>query len=502
MQVYVKDKGIGDIEDEMLVLPFTKEDIDAMKGTTPNEELDKQIKKVIDAGDFKGEENSTCTFLNSSTIKAKRIMLAGFGEEEKLSSETIRRVYAAVVKKAKDVRAMSFTLLFPETEKLTDKQAMESITEGIVLGNYDFDKYKSDDKENPKATIKSFTALYSGKHIDDVKKAAIFAYTACQGTLFVRDLVNENADVATPLELEHQAKEIAKEHKNIKIHVLDEKDLKKKGMNLLLAVGKGAATPPRLIILEYTGDENNTAKTAIVGKGITFDSGGLNLKPTKCIETMRMDMAGAATVLGTIKTLAELGMKVNVVGVVPACENAIGSKAYKPGDVYRAYNGKTVQIENTDAEGRLILADALAYTVDNITPDRIIDLATLTGACLVALGECYAGLLGTDDELCDMLFEAGNASGEHVWRLPIYDELKEELKGDVSDLKNIGGKWGGTISGACFLSHFVGKIPWAHLDIAGTAWYEKQRHYVPKFATGQGVRLLVEYFSRRQSSHE
>ncbi len=374
---------------------------------------------------------------------------------------------------------------------------MENITEGIVLGDYDFDKYKSEDKDNPKVRPKSFTILYSGKHIDDVKKAAIFAYTACQGTIFVRDLVNENADVMTSLELERQAKEIAKEHKNIKVRILDEKDLRKKGMNLLLAVGKGAATPPRLIILEYGGDGTTSTKTAIVGKGITFDTGGINLKPTKFIETMRMDMAGAATVLGTIKTLAALGMKVNVAGVVPTCENAIGSKAYKPGDVYRAYNGKTVQIENTDAEGRLILADALAYTVDEIKPDKIIDLATLTGACLVALGECYAGLLGTDNELCDALLEAGEATGERIWRLPIYDELKEELKGDISDLKNAGGKYGGTIVGACFLSHFVGDTAWAHLDIAGTAWYEKQRHYVPKFATGQGVRLLVEYFSRK-----
>ncbi len=494
MQIYVKDKEITQIEDEILVLPFTKEDVNAVKDTTPSDELDKEIKAIIDAGDFKGDANSVYPFLNGSAIKAKRIMLAGFGEEEKLSSETVRRAHNAVVKKARDLRAESLTIVFPETEKLTDKQVMQNLTEGIVLGDYDFDKYKSEDKDSPKVHLKSFTVLYSGKHAEDVKKTAVSAYTSCQGTLFVRDLVNENADIMTAAELERIAKEIAKEHKEVKVRVLDEKDLKKKGMNLLLAVAKGSAIPARLIILEYTGDQDNAAKTAIVGKGITFDTGGINLKPTKYVETMRMDMAGAATILGTIKTLAKLGVKHNVVGVVPACENAIGSKAYKPGDVYRAYNGKTVQIENTDAEGRLILADALAYAVDSIKPDKIIDVATLTGACLVALGECYAGLLGSDDELCNALIAAGEATGECVWRLPIYDELKEELKGDVSDLKNTGGKWGGTIVGACFLSHFVGETPWAHLDIAGLAWYEKQRHYVPKYATGQGVRLLIEYF--------
>lgn len=495
MQIYVKNKEISAIDEDILVLPFTKEDASAIKKDNPTDALDKRIKAIIDVGDFKGDANTLYVFLSGEASKSKRIVLAGFGEEEKVNSETVRRVYAAVAKKAKELRSKTFTLLYPETDKIDDGVIMESLTEGIVLGEYEFDRYKSEDKENPKVRISSFTVLYSGKHASDVKKAAVFAYKACQGTIYVRNLVNENADIMTSLQLEKEAKAIAKAYKSVKLRAFDEKDIKKMGMNLLLAVSKGSKNPPRLLVLEYTGAPTKKARTAIVGKGITFDSGGINLKPTHYVEAMRMDMAGAATVLGTIKTLAELGTKCNVVGVVPTCENAIGSGSYKPGDVYRSYNGKTVEIGNTDAEGRLILADALGYTVDKIKPDRIIDIATLTGSCVVALGECYAGLIGTDDDTCDALIKAGETTGERVWRLPLCEVLTDEMKGEFSDLKNIGGKWGGTISAAGFLSNFVGDVPWSHIDIAGLAWYSKARHYVPKNATGQGVRLLVEYFS-------
>ncbi len=311
----------------------------------------------------------------------------------------------------------------------------------------------------------------------------------------MRDLQNDTADLVSPEYLGQQAKAIAKEH-GLKCTVFDKKKIEKLGMGLLLAVNRGSSLEPRFIVLEYNGDKKSKDKTAVVGKGLTFDSGGYNLKPTKFIETMRVDMSGAAITLGVIKAAARLELKRNIVGVIPATENMLGSRAYKPGDIYRSMSGKTVEIGNTDAEGRLILADALTYTVQKIKPARIVDLATLTGAILITFGDVVIGAMTNDDKIYEHLYGAGEATYERVWRLPIYDEYRKLLKSDVADIKNVGGRDGGSITAAAFLEKFVEKTPWLHLDIAGVSWLEKKRHYLPKNGTGTGVRLIIDFIKR------
>jgi len=268
--------------------------------------------------------------------------------------------------------------------------------------------------------------------------------------------------------------------------------LRKLKMGLLLAVSRGSKYSPQLVILKYKGDPLNKRSFALVGKGITFDSGGMNLKPSGHISDMRSDMAGAATSIFTLKAAAELKLKKNIIAVIPLCENMIGNNSYKPGDVFTAYNGKTVEIGNTDAEGRLILADALSYTEKNLKPNYIVDIATLTGACLVCFGEIIAGLLSNNDTLAECLYEAGEDTDDRVWRLPLHEEYDEDIKSDIADINNISsGRNAGTIIGAVFLKNFIKDTSWAHLDIAGTSWYSKQRGYKPKHATGYGIRLIL-----------
>ncbi len=399
------------------------------------------------------------------------------------------------MKKAKELKIVSFAVVFSENVAgLSDYDITASMVEGMVLGAYKFSKYLSEEKE--KKEIHHFTILTSSAKAQAIGAYAHQAITVCDNVNYARDLVTECTYVINTETLAEEAKRIAKKY-GMKCTVHEAKDLKKMGLGLLLAVGQGSKHPPKLIVMEYLGNKALKEKIALVGKGVTFDSGGLNLKPTGYIETMRGDMAGVAAVLGTMKTLAELKVKRNVLAVLPCVENMIGPDAYKPGDVFKAYNGMTVEISNTDAEGRLILADALAYTVKEHKPTAIIDLATLTGACLATFGEYVSGVFSNNPELTRRLFEAGQKTYERVWELPLYEEYKEEMKGEIADLKNIGykgGKYAGAITGAVFLQKFVGDVPWAHLDIAGSAWYEQGKHYVCKNGTGFGVRLLTRFF--------
>ena len=317
-----------------------------------------------------------------------------------------------------------------------------------------------------------------------------------ESTNFVRNLVDEPANVVNSLFLEKVAQKIAADSDKIKLKVLDKMELQKEGLNALLGVNLGSDNSPKLLILEYNGSDKN-GYTALVGKGITFDSGGYNLKPTKYIEDMKTDMAGGAVVLGTIKAAAELGLKKNLLGVVPVCENMVSGSAQRPGDIVKAYNGKTIEIGNTDAEGRLILADALAYTEAKYKPEVMIDLATLTGACVIALGYYAAGMVGKDEKLLNELKFAGLESGDKVWELPFFDEYQDWMDGSISDLNNISAKGkgyeAGSITGGVFLSKFVEKAKWVHIDIAGSAYWAVDGDYLRKGATGSGVRVLSYY---------
>lgn len=467
---------------DLLVLPYWEGKKGAEKASFFSES-DELVSLPIKAGDFKGKEAETVLLYPLDGNLEKRVLLVGLGSKQKISSEAFRRAYAAVVKVALNKKWQNLNIVIPG-----EKNSLEAICEGLLLANYAFDKMK-----NEIAPILKKVSLIGIDQKDLVICKKIDAVISSVN--LVRDLVNSNADEITPQALSKYAQNLSKEFPKIKTTVFGKKEIEKHKMGLLLAVSRASVHEPAFIIIEYQGNPASKHKTAIVGKGITYDTGGLNIKPTGGIETMKCDMAGAATVLGTLKAAAELGLKTNIVGVIAATENAIGPDAYKPGDVYVSYLGKSVEISNTDAEGRLVLADALAYTVQHLKPSRIIDLATLTGAMVIALGEEITGIFSNDNELTEALIKAGEKTFERLWRMPLYKEYRDQLKSSIADLKNAGGRKGGASIAASFLQEFVQDIPWAHLDIAGTAYLSDLKSYHLTPATGVGVRLLIEYLS-------
>ncbi|NLE01960.1 MAG: leucyl aminopeptidase family protein [Fibrobacter sp.] len=433
--------------------------------------------------DFKGDSGEISVRYEENTTK----ILCGIGDNATVDSKTIRTASAKAIQKAIDLKRTEVTFTLPNHSYPISLE--KHIIEGIILGSYKFDKYKSE----------KYHRIETVEIIGELSRAEVHrTETICKSTNFTRDLVNENASVITPEAFATEALKLQNSN-HCTVTVLNKKDIQKKGLNLIYSVGKGSQTPPCLIFIEYNGNKRSGKKTAIVGKGITFDSGGQNLKPTGSIETMRTDMAGAAAVLGTMKALIELNSPVNVVGVIVAAHNAIGSDAFFPGDIYKSYSGKTIEIHSTDAEGRLILADAVSYCQKQYKPDELIDLATLTGGILSALGDIVAGLFSNNDFLAEKLFEAGEKSSERLWRFPLYKEYSDALKGELGDLRNLSKLkkgYASSIIGAAFIQEFIEDIPWAHLDIAGTSFNEgATRGEIPQFATGFGVRLLMEYLA-------
>lgn len=371
----------------------------------------------------------------------------------------------------------------------TEEYFQQTFAEGILLGNYTFDKYKSRKKKEKQ--LDAYLLSEKGK----AATAAIEKGTSVvNSVLFARDLVNEPAITLTPAELASRAKSELKKN-GVAVTVFDKKELQKRKMNAILAVGGASVHEPKMIIMHYKPKVKAKKKIALVGKGVTFDAGGLSIKPTNAMMDMNGDMAGAALVIGTIKAVSALKLPVEIIGVVPAVENVISGSAFKPTDIIVAASGKSIEVKDTDAEGRIILADALDYASKQ-KPDQIIDFATLTGACVVALGEYAAGLFTKDDKLAKDLKKAGNSTYERTWRLPFWNEYKALIKSDVADVMNLGPRWGGAITAGKFLEHFVDeKISWAHLDIAGPAMKNDLTSYTKKYHTGFGVRLMVEYLN-------
>lgn len=476
---------------DLLVLPFFKGKAQAVAAF--KHKFQAQFEQPIEMGDFKGKESETLLIYPSKQVE-KRWVLLGLGEAEKVTVESLRRSFSSVVKMCQKQKLSSVSIIVPTIEAFADEGVIRGLVEGLLLTNYNFDALKGTvNKEEAPSLLNKAALITPSKSALDIANKYL---TICEGVYFARDLVNGNADDITPQYLSKVALGLTKTLPSVKTTVFDRKQIEKEKMGLLLAVNRGAASDPAFIIVEYTGSPKSKDRTVIVGKGITFDSGGLNIK-TSGMETMKGDMGGAATALATIYTAARLKLKTNVTAVIPSTENAVGSKSYKPGDVYKSYLGKTVEIGNTDAEGRLILADALAYVVDKLKPTRIIDFATLTGAIIIALGNEPMGLFSNNDALSDSLIRAGSASYERVWRMPLCDEYKEKLKSDVADLKNIGGKGAGSITAALFLQEFVDNTPWAHLDIAGTAFLEETKRYHGKGGTGSGVRLMIDFLEQQ-----
>ncbi len=436
--------------------------------------------EVTGIPDFMAEAGEICVRYSGQNT----IIYGGMGERNSVSTAIIRNVSAKAIQKAIELKRDKISVVIPSSDTLA--KSGKAIIEGIILGSYKFDKYKSE-----KALQIANVELIGPISNNDIQRLTII----CDAVNYSRDLVNENASVITPERLAKEAGELVK-FKNVKVTVLKSKELERERLGLISAVGQGSSTPPRLIIIEYNGSDSKT-RTALVGKGITFDSGGQNLKPTGSIETMREDMAGAAVVLGVMKALASLQASVNVIGVIAAAHNAIGNNSFFPGDIYRSYSGKTVEIHSTDAEGRLILADAVSYCQANYKPSQIIDLATLTGGILTTFGEYVSGLFSNNDELAQRLFESGETTNERLWRLPLYKEYSDSLKGELGDLRNLSKfkkGYASSIIGAAFIQEFINNIPWAHLDIAGTSFNNgSSRGEIPQYGTGFGVRLLLDF---------
>ncbi len=449
--------------------------------------LDKNAANIAKK-DFTGEFLKTF-FTHLHTI-TPRILLVGLGEEKNFNCENVRKASSIAISFAKQSNLENIALVVPSIKQ---NSCFEAVAEGSILTTYNFDKYKTEEKQKKKP-IKEISFVIQKEKAKETELILKKIDVICNSVFFVRDLVNENADIMNTTEFVEAAKKVAYE-KKLKITVLDQKQIKKLGLNLHYSVGQGSKYPSYLVFLEYNGNPPSREKVALIGKGITFDTGGLNLKPSGIIETMREDMAGAATVLGIAKMAAELKIKKNIVAVLALAENAIGNESFKPGDVLTSYSGLTVEIANTDAEGRLVLADAINYTIKNYKPDLVIDFATLTGAIVVALGHEAAGIFGTASQEIEKLKEIGEGIHDRVWEMPLYDEYAEDLKSEIADIKNLGIKGSaGSITGALFIKKFVGETPWIHLDIAGVAFYDdKPRFYNSKSGTGNCVRLFAKY---------
>lgn len=455
---------------DLLLLPFWE------GGRAAADYTSLQISAAVK--DFIGKSGDTAFCYDGE----QRILLLGLGKQETATVEVLRRAYSSAVKAAATKKIKQMGVLFPKCKQKSE--FLQGICEGLLLTNYSF-TYKVDSlKEAPIVLLEkvTFIGIEKEKSLEKIQ-------TIVGGVHFVRDLINGNADDKIE-KLLHAAKTL---HPKVKATIFDKKKLEAEEMGLILAVNRSSSQNPYLIQVSYQGNSKSKEHVVLVGKGITYDTGGLSLKPTDGMWTMKCDMSGAATVLGAVKVAAELGLKVNVTAVAPVTENCIGSKSYKLGDVYRAYSGKTIEINNTDAEGRLVLADALGYSVANLKPSCIIDLATLTGACVVALGEEIAGLFSNDEELADQLMNSSEKTDELLCQIPVYNDYKEAFKSEIADMTNSGGKEAGAIKAALFLQEFVGKTPWAHIDIAGPAYPVKPKHYNPMKGTGYGLRLLVDF---------
>lgn len=483
---------------DLLVIPLV---IEKGKVRWPSDlkALVKSYQAPVETGDFCGKEGDTA-LLYPQSEKETRVLLLGLGDLESITTENLRRAFSAAAKTANKLGATHLNVYVPELSHLSDDQLFRGLAEGIFLTNYRFHHLKGEkSKKDAKKMIEQIGLVSHSKKA----KALVEKYwTLSEGVFEARDMVNGNADEVNPDFLAEWAHKLSKANPKIKTTVLDKKKLQKEGLGLLLAVGRASPHGPCLIVAEYQGNPKSKDKTLLVGKGVTYDTGGLNLKPTGSMETMKCDMGGAACVLSTIAVASRLNLKVNLVVIVPATENSIASESYKPGDVYKSFAGKTVEIANTDAEGRLILADALAYGIAHYKPARIVDLATLTGAIEIALGNECSGLFSNNDALADALIRSGSETFERLWRMPLHDEYKEALKSDIADMKNHGGRSGGSITAAQFLHEFVGKTPWAHIDIAGTAYINEGKRYLPRYATGVGVRLMIDLLEGLQGEQK
>ena len=445
------------------------------------------IAQVWERKNFRGKHGESLVLYGRGPLA--RVALIGLGEADKFTADRARQAAGNAVQAARSQQATACELLVFESE-LPPAELTQALAEGLILASYRFDAHKQPDKD---AVQLDRLSLVGSVDEDGLERGSIMANAVC----FTRELQNEPANVMTPSRLAAEAENIGKSA-NMTTTVWDREAFTKLGMGALAGVAAGTNEPPKFMTIEYNGGPSGQAPFAIVGKGLTFDAGGISIKGAAKMDEMKFDMSGGAVVLGIMMALARLQPRINVVAAVPSTENLLGGSAQRPGDIVKAYNGKTIEILNTDAEGRLILADALSFVVDMHKPVAIIDFATLTGAVLIALGHRASGMMGNDEDLLADVQAAADRTGERVWPLPLWEEYSEDIKSKVADIKNIGaGRLAGTIAGAVFLKEFIGETPWVHLDIAGTAWQDKDQPYIPSGGSGIGVRLITDLLLKR-----
>jgi len=487
MKISVSDLPAAQLAAEALILALPKnaevppdwQPIDDASGAL--------ISEAVSSPAFSGKTSQTLTLPLRDAGPARHVVLTGLGKAEEVDVERWRRAVGSGCTAARARGAKTLAVPVPGSTDIAASDIAAACAEAALLASYRFQEYK----EVPDDQV-DIATLVIGSADPDAGDAVRQATTVAEATCWARDLINRPGNVKRPTAFADEIQKMATAH-GLRCEVLGADRCAELGLNALMAVGQGSDVPPQLVLLEHGMEESDAPPVVLVGKGITFDSGGISIKPSLNMGEMKSDMSGAAAVVATMRALADLGVARPVVGVTPLAENLPSSSASRPGDIVRAFGKKSIEIVNTDAEGRLVLADALAYARERYEPTCVVDLATLTGACVVALGSAAAGLMCTDDELCEQLHAAGEASGDRVWRLPLWDAYDKLIDSDVADMKNSGGRDAGAITAAKLLQRFVGTTPWAHLDIAGTAFAKKASSYQPKGGTGFGVRLLTRW---------
>lgn len=489
VQVKVEKARIDQKQTSLLVIGVFEGDQDFPHSKDLDSLVSSSIRETLENKEFRGTFGSSIVVYTLGRGPMKKIMLLGLGKREKFTDESARICAGKAARKAQELGIKEFSMLqFPNL----DEGLVEAMTEGIALALYSFDKYK--EAKEPASKIEEVTILINSDSLrfqSVVEKANIIV----DAVNFARDIGNLPPNDCPPAHLASIAVSLAQDY-GIKARIMDRYELENMGMGGIVAVGKGSNNPPKLIVLEYTGANDPQQKPyLLVGKAVTFDTGGISIKPSEKMDEMKFDKCGGCTVLAIVRAIASMKLAVNVVGIVPSVENMPSATSYRPGDIIRMYNGKSVEVLNTDAEGRMILADAIAYGIVTYGPKAVIDLATLTGAAIIALGANVAPLIGNNKQLTDRLRKLSDKTREKMWELPLYDEYYEQIRSTYADIKNIGGRPGGAITAAAFLSNFVNDVPWVHIDIAGTAWTQEGTHeksYNHRGATGFGVRTLVK----------
>lgn len=505
VKILLKESKTPDFSSELFVIGLSENEntFEYLKKTPVSHLVDK-IKNLIDINNKSISKFGTSLLLaidhNEKTFK---ILLIGIGDDKKLTDDRIRQIGGKISQKA---RELNFSNIIISNFFQIDQKSIP-LSEGLLLSLYSFNKYKTETENNGINQTKSqddgfFNRLeviiLCSRYDEHIQHHINKTLKIVDAVFFTRDLANSPPNVINPVELANRSIDLGKSGK-LNVKVFDKKQIKEMNMNGILSVGQGSTNDPRLIVMEYNKGKSADPPILLVGKGVTFDTGGISIKPSDRMDEMKYDKNGGCTVIGIMKAVCDLDIPINIVGIVPTVENMPSGSSYRPGDIIKMYNGKTVEVLNTDAEGRLILADALSFGISVYKPKYVIDFATLTGACIIALGSNIAGIMGNDQNLTRKLIDISSETGEKIWELPLHDEFFELIKSNVANVKNIGGRAGGAITAAAFLANFVNDTPWVHIDIAGTAWTQEgtiEKSYNPKGATGFGLRTIIKFLEQ------